>query len=69
MVYNEEKNMEYIDVAPRSVSILTGRELSEEEKKLKAATQAKNMTSVSELKADTAKAGTENRKSKRSQKR
>lgn len=69
VVYNEEKNMEYIDVAPRSVSILTGRELSEEEKKLKAATQAKNMTSVSELKADTAKAGTENRKSKRSQKR
>lgn len=36
IVYDEEKNMEYIDIAPRSVSILTGRTLTEEEKKLKA---------------------------------
>ncbi|MDE7418381.1 MAG: hypothetical protein K2N44_19100 [Lachnospiraceae bacterium] len=50
VVYDEEKNMEYIDIAPRSVSILTGRELTEDEMKQKAAIQmqTKNMTLLSE---------------------
>ena len=32
VLYNEEKRMEYIDIAPRSISILVGRTLTEEEK-------------------------------------
>lgn len=37
VVFDEEKNMEYIDIAPRSVSILTGRKLTETEIRQKAA--------------------------------
>lgn len=39
VVFDEEKKMEYIDIAPRSVSILTGKKLSKEELKQKAALQ------------------------------
>ncbi|MDE7477533.1 MAG: hypothetical protein K2M91_06240, partial [Lachnospiraceae bacterium] len=41
VVFDEEKNMEYIDISPRSVTVLTGRTLSEEEKKRKASLQIK----------------------------
>lgn len=36
VVADENKNAEYIDVSPRSVSVLTGRKLPEQEKKQKA---------------------------------
>ncbi|MDE6363411.1 MAG: hypothetical protein K2L86_03985, partial [Lachnospiraceae bacterium] len=44
VVYNEEKNMQYIDIAPRSISILVGRTLTEEERmqKQKTSTQTKD---------------------------
>lgn len=48
VVYDGEKNMEYVEAAPRSVSILTGRTLSEEELKQRAAVQAKNGSPVPE---------------------
>ena len=49
VVYDEEKNMEYIDIAPRSISILLGRTLTEEEKiqKQKIFTQTKDVSSMS----------------------
>lgn len=58
VVFDEEKNMEYIDIAPRSVSILTGRKLTETEIRQKAA-QTKTVV-VADAK---------NGKSKRSRKR
>ncbi len=65
VVFDEEKNMEYIDIAPRSVMILTGRRLTQEELRQKASvqTQVKNMTSVSEKRAEVSV------KNKRSRKR
>ncbi|MCM1296454.1 MAG: alpha-amylase family glycosyl hydrolase [Muribaculaceae bacterium] len=48
IVYDEEKNMEYIDAAPRSVSILIGKKLTEAERKQKAAMQNKKVTSLPE---------------------
>ncbi len=68
VVSDEEKNMEYIDVSPRSVSILAGRKMTETEIKQKTAqAQTKNVTPVSE-KTECA-AGAKNIKNKRSQKR
>ncbi len=68
VVSDEEKNMEYIDVSPRSVSILAGRKMTETEIKQKTAqAQTKNVTPVSE-KTECA-AGVKNIKNKRSQKR
>lgn len=40
VVFDEEKHMEYVDIAPRSVSILTGRKLTEAEIKQKTAASA-----------------------------
>ena len=68
VVFDEEKHMEYIDLAPRSISILTGRELTEAELRQKAAMQAqsKKMTPVSENAAGT---DMTDQKKKRSRKR
>lgn len=65
VVFDEDKNMEYIDIAPRSVTILTGKKLSDVELRQKAAMQAqtKNVTSLSE------KTAAADRKNKRSRKR
>lgn len=41
VVFDEEKNMEYIDIAPRSVSILTGRKLPEVQIRQKTGTDIK----------------------------
>ncbi len=46
VVFDEERNMEYVEIAPRSVSILTGKKLSEEEIKQKTAMYMKNVASV-----------------------
>lgn len=46
VVYDEEKNMEYIDVAPRSIAILTGRALPKDEKKLKKASVSSRQRSA-----------------------
>lgn len=64
VVFDEDKNMEYIDIAPRSITILTGRKLTKAEIRQKAAmqTQIKNMTNLSEK-------NVADRKNKRSQKR
>ena len=40
VVYDEEKHMEYVDIAPRSVSILTGRKLTDAEIKQKTGASA-----------------------------
>ena len=63
-MFDEDKNMEYIDIAPRSITILTGRKLTKAEIRQKAAmqTQIKNMTNLSEK-------NVADRKNKRSQKR
>ena len=52
VVYDEEKNMEYIDIAPRSISILVGRTLTEEEKmqKQKTSVQTKDASPASNKK-------------------
>lgn len=64
VVFDEDKNMEYINIAPRSITILTGRKLTKAEIRQKAAmqTQIKNMTNLSER-------NVADRKNKRSQKR
>lgn len=65
VVFDEDKNMDYIDIAPRSVTILTGRKLTRAEIRQKTATQTqvKKMTGLSE------KTAAEDRKNKRNRKR
>ena len=46
VVFDEEKNMEYIDIAPRSVSILTGRKLTEAEIRQKTAASTTGVTDI-----------------------
>lgn len=46
VVFDEEKNMEYIDIAPRSVSILTGRKLKEAEIRQKTAASTTGVTDI-----------------------
>lgn len=64
VVFDEDKNMEYIDIAPRSITILTGKKLTEAELRQKAAMQiqTKNVTDLSEKPAD---AGGKNRRSRK----
>lgn len=70
IVFNENKNMEYIDVAPRSVSILTGRKLTEAEirQKTTAQEQTKNVTLLSG-KAAASGTNVADKKNKRGRKR
>lgn len=46
VVADDGKNTEYIDISPRSIAILTGRELTESEKKLKASKSAKVSSNI-----------------------
>lgn len=69
VVFDEEMNMEYVDIAPRSVAILTGRRMTEAELRQKNATRTKNVTPQSEGALTMPVTDAADKKNKRSRKR